>query len=334
MARAGVSSGFIVTNTAMLWAALAVSGAALWPIYESEQLVILIAVSLLVGSAISIAGAVFRWSSLIVLCAAVVAYLVLGVPLAVPGQAIYGVLPSLSGITDLLVASGAGWKQLVTITLPVGNFEALLVPALILMFFGTVIALSVAVRSRYGEIAVVVPAVIFIAAVAFGAERTEWPLPLGLMLLVISLTWLIWARWYRRRNSIRLLIAGSTSTKNRSVESRDTRLGFRAILGASVAVLLAVGLALGSIWLFPVQNNRDVIRTAVEQPFDPREHASPLSTFRTYHQDDQATRSMFRVQGLPEGSRIRVATLDTYHGVVYAVGSDQVTSESGSFVRV
>lgn len=334
MTRAGVSSGFIVTNTAMLWAALAVAGAALWPIYESEQLVILIAVSLLVGSAIAIAGAVFRWSSLVVLCAAIVAFLLLGVPLAVPGRAIYGVLPSLGGITDLLVASGAGWKQLVTITLPVGNFEALLVPALILMFFGTVIGLSVAVRSRYGEVAVVVPAAIFVAAVAFGAEQTEWPLPLAVALLVIILTWLIWARWYRRRNSIRLLITGSTSSEKRSVESRDTRLGFRAIFGASVAILLAVGLGMGSIWLFPVQNNRQVIRTAVEQPFDPREHASPLSTFRVYHQDDHAERSMFRVQGLPDGSRIRVATLDTYNGVVYSVGSDQVNSESGSFVRV
>src|SRR5690606_13500644 len=320
MARAGVSSGFIVTNTAMSWAALAVSGAALWPIYESEQLVILIAVSLLVGSAIAVAGAVFRWSSLIVLCVAVVAFLLLGVPLAVPGQAIYGVLPSLGGITDLLAASGAGWKQLVTITLPVGNFEALLFPALILIFCGPVIALSVAVRSRYGEVAAVVPAVIFIFAVAFGAERTEWPLPIAVALLVIILAWLIWARWYRRRNSIRQLITGSNSSEKGNVESRDTRMGFRAILGASLAILLAVGLGLGSIWLFPVENSRQVIRTAVEQPFDPREHASPLSTFRTYHQDTQSDRSMFRVQGLPDGAFIRGAALDTYNGVVYAVG--------------
>src|SRR5690554_1803556 len=334
MTKAGVSSGFIITNTAMLWAALAVASAALWPIYESERLIILIAVSLLAGSAIALAGALFRWSSLIVMGVALVVFLILGVPLAVPAGTIFGVLPSPGGIADLVVASGTGWNQLVTITLPVGDFEALLVPAFILMFFGTVIAHSVAVRARYGEVAVVVPASIFVIAVAFGTERTEWPLPLALTLLVIILAWLIWARWYRRRTSIRLLITRSSSAESRGVESRDTRIGFRAIFGAFLAVLLAIVLGLGSTWLIPVENNRSVIRTAVERPFDPREYASPLSSFRAFHQDDRARQSMFRVQGLPDGARLRLAALDTYNGVVYAAGSDQVTSESGSFVRV
>jgi hypothetical protein len=43
---------------------------------------------------------------------------------------------------------------------------------------------------------------------------------------------------------------------------------------------------------------------------------------------------MFTVTGLPEGARVRIATLDSYDGVVYAVGSSAVTSESGSFTRV
>jgi len=43
---------------------------------------------------------------------------------------------------------------------------------------------------------------------------------------------------------------------------------------------------------------------------------------------------LFSVSGLPEGGRIRIATLDTYDGIVYSVGSEAVTSESGSFTRV
>lgn len=334
MARPTSSPGFIVTTTAMVWTTFAIAGAALWPIYESERLVFLIAVSLLVGSAIAILGVLYRWSSAIVMLAAVVAYLLLGVPLAVPDQALYGLLPTPSGMLDLLAATGVGWKQLVTITLPVGSFEALLVPALFLMLFGTVIGLSVALRVRYGEVAVVIPAVIFLVAVVFGSERSGWPLPLALALLVAILTWLIWARWYRRRASIRLLISQPTSEGGRALESRDTRLGYRAVLGASLTMLIAVCIALGAVWLFPVGGQRDVLRTSIEKPFDPRDHVSPLSGLRAYHHDDQASQRMFTVEGLPAGSLIRVATLDTYDGVVYSVGSDQVSSLSGSFVRV
>jgi hypothetical protein len=40
------------------------------------------------------------------------------------------------------------------------------------------------------------------------------------------------------------------------------------------------------------------------------------------------------VTGLPPGAGIRLATLDTYDGVVFSVGSAAITSESGSFTRV
>ncbi|MHA6668794.1 transglutaminase domain-containing protein [Homoserinimonas sp. A447] len=334
MARSTVSPGFIAINTVMVWATFAVAGATLWPIYQSERLIILIAASLIAGSAIAILGAVYRWSSIVVMLVAIASYLLLGVPLAVPDQALYGVLPSLGGMVDLLAGSAVGWKQLLTITLPVGSFEALLVPALLLMLFGTVIGLSIALRARYGEVAVIVPAIILVLAVTFGPESTDWPMPLTLALLVLILVWLIWARWYRRRASIRLLVGQPASGKGRAVESRDTRLGFRALLGSALTMTLAVGIALGGVWLFPVDTGRQVLRAAVEEPFDPRDHASPLSGFRAYHQVQSANRPMFMVEGLPEGAMLRVAALDTYDGIVYSVGSDQVSSLSGSFVRV
>ena len=43
---------------------------------------------------------------------------------------------------------------------------------------------------------------------------------------------------------------------------------------------------------------------------------------------------LFEVSGVPLGTRVRLATLDSYDGVVYAVGSGRVTSASGSFARV
>jgi hypothetical protein len=77
-----------------------------------------------------------------------------------------------------------------------------------------------------------------------------------------------------------------------------------------------------------------VLRTIVAQPFDPREHPSPLAAFRSYLRPGTADEVMMRVAGLEAGERIRIATLDSYDGIVYAVGSAAVDSASGTFVRV
>ena len=77
-----------------------------------------------------------------------------------------------------------------------------------------------------------------------------------------------------------------------------------------------------------------MLRTTTEIPFDPRELVSPLSGFRAFWQDPNADSLLLTVEGLPDGAILRVATLDTYDGIVYSVGSAKVTTESGSFSRV
>jgi hypothetical protein len=84
----------------------------------------------------------------------------------------------------------------------------------------------------------------------------------------------------------------------------------------------------------PPAQPREVLRSSIEQPFNPLDYPSPLAGMRQYLREATAGDTMFTVTGLPEGARIRLATLDTYDGIVYAVGSSTVTSESGSFTRV
>ena len=55
---------------------------------------------------------------------------------------------------DLLAGVALGWKQLLTIALPVGDYQALLVPAFVLVLTSTIVALSVALRARWGELGV------------------------------------------------------------------------------------------------------------------------------------------------------------------------------------
>ncbi|MBX3098137.1 MAG: transglutaminase domain-containing protein [Salinibacterium sp.] len=318
-------------NTAMLWLTTVVASTALWPIYRSTSLIILVGVALAVGTAIAIVGAEFRWSSVTVLLTSVAAFLVIGVPLAVPGKAQFGVLPTLGGFLDLVAGVALGWKQLLTISLPVGDYQALLVPALVLVFGSTVIGLTVALRARFGELAVLFPVALFLAATAFGPRFPDRPLIAPLALLVGVLFWLVWFRWYRRRESIRQLSAQSAALP---IAAESGFSGLRTVLSAAVVLAIGVAAAVVAVDVVPPAADRTVLRTSMEQPFDPRDYVSPLSGFRSYWQPPTVGDVLLQVSGLPAGARLRVATLDSYDGVVYAVGSDSVSSLSGSFTRV
>jgi transglutaminase-like putative cysteine protease len=334
--RVRVSPGFAASTTALAWLSTAVASAALWPIYQGSQLVILIAATILLGSAVAVLGAVNRWSTLTVTVATAIVYFVFGVPLAVRDQALYSVLPTVQGELTLVQATALSWKQLLTITLPVGSYQALLVPAFILVLVTTVVALSVGLRARWGELGVLAPIALFITAIILGPDSATWPLELSLGLLATSLGWLVWRRWYRRRASIRVLAAQALDADGRPLETvGDTSFaGFRTILGAGLIVVLAAGGAVGATIALPPTAHRHVLRSVIVQPFDPRVYASPLSGFRRYEQPIEANGTMLTVSGLTNGDRIRIATLDTYDGIVYSVGSAQVSSESGSFTRV
>jgi hypothetical protein len=325
------SPGFVFVNLAFLWLGVGVAAAVLWPIYRTPALIVLVAVALAAGSLVATLGAVLRWSSPIVLLASVGVFLLIGVPLAVPSKALLGVLPTPAGLVDLVTGVALGWKQLLTITLPVGDYEALLVPALVLVYGAAVIGLSVALRARRGEAAVLAPVGVFLAGIALGPQHPDRPIVLAIALLVAVLLWLVWMRWYRRRRAIRLLAVQSAAQP----ASRDLGIaGFRTIVGAIVILALASGAGIAVAAVVPPTVDRTVLRTTLEQPFDPRDYVSPLSGFRNSVRPDTADVVLFEVTGLPAGARIRLATLDTYDGVVYSVGSARVTSESGTFTRV
>lgn len=334
--RRPLTAGFVATNTAMLWLATAIAATALWPIYRSIQLVVLVAVATVVGSAIAILSARLRWSTPVTLGVAVVAYLVLGVPLAVPSRALFGILPSGQGLVDLLAGTALGWKQLVTIALPVGSYQALLVPALVLVLGTTTAGLATALRARWGELAAAAPVILFLAGILFGPDSADWPIETSLGLLAAVLLWLVWWRWYRRRESTRMLASQARGADGRPLETVPDGgfAGLKTLVTALLIMAVAGGAAVAATLALPPVGQRQVLRTAIEQPFDPRDYASPLSGFRHYRLPATADRTILSVSGLPAGARIRIATLDSYDGIVYSVGSAAVSSESGSFTRV
>jgi hypothetical protein len=335
------SPTLILINTGMIALATAVASTALWPIYLTDWLIVVVAAGILLGSAVAVIGAVLRWRGWAVMLASIAVFLAFGVPIAVPAQALYGILPTAGGLQDLVTGVALGWKQLVTISLPVGTYQALMVPAFVLVLGTVIIGLSVAVRAKHGESAVFAPIVLFLVATALGPNYPTRPLVVPMALLCVLLFWLVWFRWYRRRAAIRLLsqrsISGASPTVPIAVVDTAPATGFaglRTVVSAGLIIAVAATGAVLTAGALPPTADRTVVRTAIAQPFDPRDYVSPLSGFRRYLQSPTADSVLFQASGVPTGGRIRIATLDTYDGVVFSVGSGAATSESGVFTRV
>lgn len=316
--------------TLLLLAALAIAAAAFWPIHRDASLLLAVGVALAAGTAIALAGTVRRWPAWVVGGATIGAYLLLGVPVAVPSEALLGVIPTVPGLAELVSGAALGWKELLTISLPVGSYQSLLVPAFLSVLVATVAGLSVALRSPLGELAVLAPILLFVTGTLFGPEESTAPVALGLGLLSAILAFLVHRRVRRHEEALLRLNAGTP------VASRGDRrrAGARTVLGAAVVLAVAGGSATAATALAPVPTSRIVLRTAVQVPFDPRDQPSPLSAFRRWFAPERIDATMLTVTGLAAGDRIRIATLDTYDGVAFTVGGAATASVSGTFTRV
>ena len=170
------------------------------------------------------------------------------------------------------------------------------------------------------------------AGILLGPGSSSLPIGLALGLMAILLVWQVWFRWQRRSVSIGLLAEHTGVLVETPRERRFA--GARTVIGAAVILVVAGVAGTAAAIVLPAHTDRQVVRTAIEQPFDPRNYASPLSGFRNYLEPAESDQPMLTVTGLPADHRIRIATLDTYDGIVYSVGTDQVSSASGSFARV
>ncbi|MDX2025302.1 transglutaminase domain-containing protein [Microcella sp.] len=296
---------------------------ALWPIYLDSAFVVLAAVAITLGTALAVAGARWSWPPWGVVLATVATFTVVGVPLAVPGRTAYGVLPEPQGLLDLYAGVVVGWRQLLTIDLPVGTYQALLVPALVLLLTGPVLTMSIALRTRVGEVAAVVPLIAFVLAIAVGPEQPVLPISTSIALAATVVLWMAVWRRHRRHAAVGTVAAGDSAS-----------LGVRSIASAVVLLLIASGIGAAVAAVTTTADGRTVLRTIVEQPFDPLDQPSPLSAYRASFAPEVADEPALTVSGAPDGSRIRIAVLDSYDGNVFAVGSDSVDSASGRFVRI
>jgi len=263
------------------------------------------------GLALAWAGAARRWSVLLMAPLVVVAYFLAGGALALRDTTVAGVVPSLETLNALALGAVQGWKEFVTTVPPLASFPDLAVVPYLLLLVTGVLAGTIAWRARYAAWALL-PVVVAAAGVALlGTILPAMPMVQGLVLAVVGLLWASWRAAESRMGANRLLSDASRSATRR-LRWQRVRGGVAMLaLGGVVAVLVAGPLAAGE---------RTAVRELITPPLDLHRYQSPLVSFRQFTKD-LADTELFTVTGLPEGARVRLATLETYAGTVYDASS-------------
>ncbi len=327
--------GFLADGAYVLLGGL-LAVAAAWPIYQNPQAIVVGVVGVVVGVLVAVGGRILRLPWWIDGLAAVVLYFVLAVPFAIPSLFPGRLFPQ--GLAEAAAGVVVGWKQLVTLDLPLGDYEAVLIPLLVVTLFGAYAATRVAVSARAA--AVVAPIILvamFGFGVAFGTSAILEPYALGflpslpwigtlavyqvlivgaVLLILVTLAWLaILSRRTRRRAIARSAgVAWTSITVN---SASGWALLRRAGFGAGM-ILLALAVA-GSVAVPAMGLGRSVIRDAAQPIALTAEQGSPLSAYRTWFGDAEYDAPLFTVTA-PEGvDRLRIAVMGDYDGTQFSV---------------
>lgn len=331
----------LIAGSVYVAVAVVVAAVAAWPVYASLSYVVLVVVASLAGAGIAVLATLRRWGGWLVTALLAGVFLLFSVPLAVPSR-MSGPLDVLRGLGEAFAGLLLGWKDLVTVELPVGSYRNLLVPALVVFLVGTCAALLLAWRAdRRSAGAVVVGLAMAGFGLFFGRTSVSAPLTLGpitlfapvetllgILGLVSALLWLAWRTHDDRVQSLERAGVASGVRVSRRPSRTDRR---RTVLGAGM-VVLALAASLAVVPWAASGLDRTVLRSAAGPERDIARAVSPLSDYRALFGDD-SDEVLFRVSGdaLPE--RVRLATLDVYDGEVFRPGGEDADT-TAPFVRV
>jgi hypothetical protein len=307
---------------------VALATASAWEIYRTPRLVLVALVGAALGIGVVLLARALRWPGWSIPVGVAVGYLLLVVPVAIP-QALGSPVESLRGVRDGVVGVVLGWKQLLTLNLPLGEYQAVLVPFFVLIVVGSAVAAYLVTREGAGTGAaagVVVALVCF--GVLFGGSQTQASsiaglrLPaarevvLGLLLVVLSLLWLVARSRLRRAAALRVAQAQSASVRQ---GRENVALRARRLVAAGLLLVVAVGAGLVAAPIAEGVAPRQALRDDVDPLLVVQRQPSPLSAYRSWFTDAGLRSELFTVSGAGTVDRIRLVTLDAYDGEEFRV---------------
>ncbi|APX32514.1 cysteine protease [Brachybacterium sp. P6-10-X1] len=299
-------------------------------VYGGIQYLLTGIMAMVFGTLIALIAARFRWGPLRITPLVLAVYFLFGSMFAAPTRAIWGIVPSLGSLKELLFAPVTSWKAALTVAPPVGSAQGVLGVVWIGVLILTLLGMTVVLRTRFYVLAWLFPIALVLLAIVFGTTDVFWPVLRGVLFAVISVGWLTWRFEGARLDSAQSTIISDTvrpgSWKNPVLRRR--------VIGGAVIMALAGGLAVGAQALLdpPEGTVRYAQRNHITPPFDPHEYVSPLSEFRGYLKN-QREEELFTVTDVEGGTKLRLATMDQYNLQVYDVaGNRDEDSASGAFL--
>ena len=319
-----------------------VAAVAAWPIYRDPWMYLTVGIGVVTGVAIAVLAARSRWSWWIVALATVAAYLVLGIPLGAP-RALTDLSELPAAVVDIATAPVTGWKNILTLDVPLGTYQAVLAPLLLVCLLAPVIALSTAWRTRHWVFAAPLALTMPVFGIVFGSSAVRGILEIGpvtvpgvvelstgLFCLLACVGWFVWRTNAARSLELR---TAETATGVRAKRPRGAATGKWLLAGAMATVATVVGLVVAPLAV--AGQVREVPRTVIAPELRIRSELSPLITYRENFDDDIVDTELFRITTDSSVDRVRLATLSFYDGVVARVlAPDGLDPLATAFVRL
>ena len=339
-ARTRISLKQLAWGLAALLASVALATVAAWPIYENPRVVWVAIGGAVIGVGSMLITWWFGWRWWVAVTIAVSGYVLAVVPLAIPSS-LSSPGRMLQGVWQGVTAVVLGWKQLLTISLPAGTYQGVLVPFLITVVVTTFAATALFIHGkRWAPLAVGPMLLIVLFGAIFGNSATApatrlgpftVPAPthvaVGTLAVIVTVGWLIVRARVERSEA---LGAARSRTGTASLGSASSAHALRRFLLAVALLVTTVG---GTLLLAPVGDAwgpRDVARDEIDPLLVIQQQPSPLANYRNWFGGDNYDAVLFTVDNPGQADRVRIATLDAYDGEVYFVDP---TRESSRFSR-
>lgn len=325
-----------LVDALVLWALTVIALFSFRSSYGGVEFLVLGGAAAAIGVLIALVAARLRWPFVVAAVVAALVYVTIGGAAALRDRAIAGFVPSPSSMLAATRMAAMGWKELITTRPPVGSTGDLMVLPVFAGLVAGFATCSLARRLRRPLPAVVVPALVLALGIATGLPEPVSVIVHGGVLLAATVAWLAW-----REHGRRPLLEGTR------------RHGRQLVLaGGMLAVAAACAVPAGRHLPLAGSHERAIWRATVTPPFDPRQYPSPLTSYRRYVKtppkdksgqpvpasEDTSQLPMFTIEGLPKDVPVRLASMDTFDGLVWKVsGGDPAhpsLNDSGSFERV
>lgn len=312
-----------------IWLLAAVALAMAWHVYETPLMVLAGVSMVALAQLIAWLAVRFRLRWWVQLVIVTVTYLAgataFSAPQIVSGQGV-------PHLVRIVTAPVTGWKDLLTLDLPLGDYQAVLAPLCFLFLVTSYLVLMLAWHGvRSAGLAPVLGLVLPVTVLLMGSSlyRPEFQILTGTLSFLIVLVWLVWRSVAARRVSLRRARRGASLGV---VAPRATMVP-RILTGVAMIALAVVSAAVLTPALVAGET-RDVPRTSAKPELEVQRQVSPLSTFRDYRSDDRIDKVLFSVDAPQSIDRVRFATLNTFDGSTMRTLADAEGEAQTEFRRI